>query len=313
MGRMFRIITEGGKITASRSGSDSEGGVATLAVETVPFIEVGGPEGIVTSLPKAENRPAIHPVHPVPRVVPAPAPEPAPEPAAASPRVLSVSFHQFPKNGLRLLPTEVTEDLIAFHQPDHPVALEYRVVRDEIVQQFEDDGPHSLLFTSAGPVSGTTTVLLNVAASLTQDLGMRVLVVDADFARSSLARRLGVPETPGLAEVLGQTIPLAWALQPTSIDNLHVLTAGHLTAAAEQSLANDLPRLVTQVRQWFDWVIVDGGVWAEGTNRTAIGTACEAVVLVSRQTDIDRSEFTGLRATIAASGATLKGYVTTRM
>jgi Mrp family chromosome partitioning ATPase len=307
MGRMFRIITESGREYATRPVSESgSNSVGTLAVEEVPFIEVGGPEGIVTSLP-------LRPEPPMPRVAPVPAPVEETAESEHPPAVLSVSFHQFPKSGLRLLPTEVTEDLIAYHQPDHPVAVEYRHVRDEILRQFDSDTPHTLLFTSANPVSGTTTVALNIAATLSLDHQAKVLVIDADFARPSLARRLGVSGDPGLADVLGQTIPLAWALQPTSVENLQVLGAGTSTPTTLTAVANDFPRLMMQVRQWFDWVIVDGGTWVEGPSANALGSACDGAFLVSRQPDIDRPEFTQLRAAVANAGAPLRGYITTRI
>ena len=312
MGRMFRIITEGGRESSRRSGGPPSDDGPALAVEVVPFVEVGGPDGVVTSIPLP--KPASVPL---PKPVPVPVPEPDPEPAsvaaAPEPRVLSVAFHTFPRTGLRLLTTEVSPELVAYHHPDHPVCDEYRAVRDEILRQFEEPHPRAALFTAAAPVSGTTTVLLNVAALFTQDGGGRVLVVDANFARPAVARRLAVAEAPGLAEVLGQTVPLAWALQPTAVDHLQVLTAGQPTAGTAAAMAADFPRLVAQMRQWFDWVLVDGGVWGDGIGREGLPAACDAVFAVTRQGDIDRPEFAALRASVGSTGGLLRGYVTTRM
>jgi Mrp family chromosome partitioning ATPase len=299
MGRMFRIITEGGhdpEPVADRSGGGD-----------IPYVEIGGPEGVVTSIapPVARSVPAVAP--------PEPDDEFDPEPIAGpDPRVLSVSFHRFPKAGLRLLPTEVSADVVAYHHPDHPVTAEYRAVRDEIRRQFEEHGPRVVLFAAAAPSAGTTTVLLNFAVALTQEDGAKVLVVDANFARPSIARRLGVNETPGLAEILGQTVPLAWALQPTAIPGLHALTSGVFTERTEPGMGSDFPRLLAQLRQWFDWVLVDGGAWAEAVGRDGMGPATDAVYLVTRQPDIDRPEFAALRASVGASGGLLRGYITTR-
>ncbi|HET6575742.1 MAG TPA: hypothetical protein VFG68_19230 [Fimbriiglobus sp.] len=311
MGRMFRIITEGG----------SEPLPSLQAAAEVPFIEVGGPEGVVTSIPLPAA--AMPPdVIPVPRPGPAYEPEPDteldhdPESAplvipAPDARVLSVSFHKFPKTGLRLLPGGVSADVIAFHQPDHPVSGEYRTVRDEVRKQFEEPRPRVLLFAAAAPVAGTTTVMLNTAVSLTRD-GAKVLVADANYDRPAVARRLGVPETPGLAEVLGQTVPLAWALQPTAVEDLHVLAAGVPSDGTPRGMTQDFPRLLAQLRQWFDWVLVDGGVWDEWLGQESAGPACDAVYLVTRQADIDRPEFGSLRMSVADAGGVLRGYITTR-
>jgi Mrp family chromosome partitioning ATPase len=77
-------------------------------------------------------------------------------------------------------------------------------------------------------------------------------------------------------------------------------------------MAADFPRLLAQLRQWFDWVLVDAGVWAEAAAREAAGPSADAVYLVTRQADIDRPEFTALRGAVAASNGLLRGYVTTR-
>lgn len=300
MGRMFRIITEGGH-DPSKSGRAAVAADA-LAVEEVPYIEVGGPDGPVTSVPKPM-------VQVVPAVVPLVAPEPIPGPDS---RVLSVAFHRFPKTGLRLVPAGIALDVVAYHHPEHPVSTEYRTVRDEIRRQFEEQGSRVVVFTAAAPVAGTTTVLLNFAVALTQEAGVKVLVADANFDRPAVARRLGAAEAPGLAEVLGQTIPLAWALQPTAVNGLHVLSGGVPGDGTATAMASDFPRLLAQLRQWFDWVLVDGGVWADALGGEGFAPASDAVYLVTRQADIDRPEFADLRASVSAAGGMLRGYVTTR-
>jgi len=311
---MFRIISEVNAESTAVLDDDRPLAVADrFVVEEVPYVEIGGPDGLITSIPK----PVI--VRVPPTIIPVAVNEPEveetvePEVAPASDaRVLSVSFHRYPKSGLRLLSTGVVTDLIVYHQPDHPVSVEYRAVRDEIRRQFEEPGPRAVLFTAATPTAGTTTVLLNCAASLAQESQSKVLIVDAHFARPAVARRLGIADSPGLAEVLGQTVPLAWALQPTPVANLHTLSAGHHTEGTDAALATDFTRLMTQLRQWFDWVLVDAGVWSHAAGKDGIAPASDAVFLVTRQSEIDRPEFGAMRASVAASGGLLRGYVTTR-
>ena len=320
MSRMFRVITGAGGPAPSRARDQVQAlHIETPLEEITPFIEVGGPEGAVTSAARPQPRVAASVAAPSVQRTSPPAPRPAPVPreeavvaAEADAHVLSVTFHRLPKLGLRLLPTGISPDIIAYHQPDHAVSGEYRTVRDEIVNQFEEPGPRVTLFTSASGLAGTTTVMMNFAVSLTQEHGSRVLLVDANFARPGIARRLGASESPGLAEVLSQSIPLAWALQPTPLANLHLLSTGTATDATEDLLSNDLPKLMGQLRQWFDWVIVDAGVWNELPGGDATAVAADAVYLVTRQTDIDRTEFADLRADITNAGGPVRGYISTR-
>ena len=318
MSRMFRVITgAGGSSPAPLRAPEKPQAPQfdTQSDDCTPFIEVGGPEGAVTSPVRSQPRVAASMPAPVSLPMPKPTPLAAPEPmvaAATDAHVLSVTFHRLPKLGLRLLPSGISPDIITYHQPDHAVSNEYRVVRDEIVNQFEEPGPRVTMFTAAAGAAGTTTVMMNFAVSLTQEHGSRVLLVDANFARPGISRRLGASESPGLAEVLGQAIPLAWALQPTPLTNLHLLSTGTATDATEDLLTTDLPKLIGQLRQWFDWVIVDAGVWNELPGAEATAAATDAVYLVTRHTDIEQLEFANLRADITNAAGPVRGYISTR-
>lgn len=333
MSRMFRVITgpaEGNRQRNDHRDAQGDG--------DAPFIEVGGPEGVIMSFPtpnavspptpaargatppsaagppSAPPRmaaPAPSPVRLAPEVrPPAPAPQPAaPQPAAP---ILSVTFHRFPKPGLRIMNGGVAPDVVAFHFPDHAVSGEYRRVTDDVLAQYDVPGPRAVVFTAAEANAGTSTVAVNLAVSLVANHGHRVLMVDANFARPGIARRLSCAESPGLADVLGQSIPLAWALQPTPLPNLHVLATGHVTDNTEEALSSDLPRLVAQLRQWFDWVVIDAGVWGELPGGDSTAATADGVYLVARDADAENADFVSLRSDIAAVGGPVRGFVTTR-
>jgi Mrp family chromosome partitioning ATPase len=324
MSRMFRVITGIGSDMPHDLPPEPRAVPPAPEMfdgEPVPFVEVGGPEGVVTSMGKPT--PPVAKPTPKPAVFretvipPPPKPQPQPKadpvPPVTDSRILSVTFHPIPKVGLRLMQqTGVAPEIVAYHFPDHPVSGEYRTVRDQIVRQFDEPGPKVTLFTAANPHAGTTTVLVNFAVSLIQEYGSRVLVVDAHMARPGVARRLGAADSPGLADVLNQSIPLAWALQPTPVQNLHLLAAGTPTDTTEEQMASDLPKLVGQLRQWFDWVVIDGGVWGDLPGSDGTCGSADAVYLVTRSGDIELPGFGGLRAEVAGSGGHVRGYISTR-
>ncbi len=350
MGRMFRIISEAGHdpapapVTtapfppATDPAARGEKTAMNAYASDIPFVEVGGPEGVVTSYQRAASPPYaapqpayapatvrfvapatvsvpfhVVPAQPEPRFAPAPRPRPAPvaPPVAEDPRVLSVALHKFPKPGLRILPAGVAPEVVTYHHPEHPISAEYRLVRDEIRRSFEGHASRVVSLTGTSAAAGTTTVLLNVAVAMTQDTGARVLVVDGNVLRPAVAARLATGDAPGLSEVLAQSVPLAWAIQTTAVSGLHVLAAGVATEKTLAVLPTELPRLLSQVRQWFDYVFVDVGAWEHSTAQSAanLAAACDSVYLVSRHAELERLEFHHLRA---ALGQTLKGYITTR-
>lgn len=288
------------------------GGDAGAAV-----IEVGGPAGPVFTAPK----PAAAPV---PVAPPAPAPAPAPPkaearpfpriaPAADAPAYISVRFHDATAKAPNRASAGPDLGLVALHRPDHPIAGEYRALRDEIAAQLTDGTSRALAFAAAAPESGLSTVLLNLGVTLARD-GRRVLVLDANVTRPALAHKLGLRAAPGLTEALAGSVPLAWALQPGPVPGLQALAAGTPPddfAPAAAALGRDLPKLIGQLRQWFDWVLIDSGVWGVVPERDATCAAADAVYLVTRADDAERTEFVGLRGWVKQLGGALRGYIAT--
>ncbi|MDY3551601.1 hypothetical protein R5W24_000679 [Gemmata sp. JC717] len=315
MSRVFSAMT-GTNLARAISIEEPAGPDDAFVVgsESPPFVEIGGPSGPIFSAP---HKPVVEAKKPEPRAFPriaAPAPAPA-APAvaadAAPAALLSVRFHDAAPRPAHRPGTGPDAGLVALHFPDHAVSSEYRQLRDEVRKQLPEATSRALTFTAASPDAGTTTVLLNLAVTLARG-GQRAVVVDTNFTRPGVAAKLALQAGPGLAEVLGQHLPLPWALQPTPVQSLQVLTAGAPNDHTAGAVGRDLPKLIAQLRQWFDWVLIDAGVWGVVPERDATCSAADAVYLVSREGDVERNEFAGLKTWVKQLGGSLRGYVTTR-
>src|SRR5262249_34937438 len=120
-------------------------------------------------------------------------------------------------------------ELVAYHAPDLPAGERYRELLAALLSAagvLPGDRCPVLLFTTAEPGAGATTVQLNVAITAARQGRRRVVVVAATLARPAVAERLGLPTVPGLREVLAGSAALEQALQPTEQANLRALTAG---------------------------------------------------------------------------------------
>lgn len=303
MSRVYNVLTGAGRPAGPASPEPPDDGVWGNE-DDAPFVEIGGPSGPVFSAASAPTSPTaakVEAARSYPRLAPTPAPTAA--------TYLSVRFHDLAPPGSAKPNGGPDASLVAYHHPDHPVSTEYRTVRDVIRGQLPGSASRALLFLAAAPEAGTTTVLLNLAVTLASD--GRVLVVDANLARPAAAPRLGLRRCPGLSEVLGQHAPLAWAVQPTAIPGLQLLAAGEVTETTPRAMSQDFPRLLNQVRQWYDWILVDGGVSQELP--VVAGPVSDAVYLVTRDSDAGRPEFATLRSRVKELGGTLRGYVATRV
>ena len=71
------------------------------------------------------------------------------------------------------------------------------------LRQAESDTPLKV-FTVSSPDSqdGKSLISTNLAFSFAQDPGCRVLIIDCDLRKPTLARYLGVTEEPGLVAIL---------------------------------------------------------------------------------------------------------------
>lgn len=115
-----------------------------------------------------------------------------------------------------------------------------------------------IMVTSALPGEGKSFTALNLAMSIAMEFDRTVLLVDADVARPSLPRVLGLPEQDGLLDVLQGKIALPDVLLRTNVEKLTLLTAGSADAHATELLASDgMTRLLNEMaKRYSDRIII---------------------------------------------------------
>lgn len=121
-----------------------------------------------------------------------------------------------------------------------------------------DEESTVLLVTSAQPGEGKTTLSLDLAIASAR-AGQRVVLVDADLRRPSVAPRLGLENAAGLTTALVGGLELDELLQSWGDHNLSVLTAGEAPPnPAELLETRAMAELVSELAGMFDLVILDG-------------------------------------------------------
>ena len=100
-----------------------------------------------------------------------------------------------------------------------------------------------IVVTSALPGEGKTWCAVNLALSMAMEKDHRVLLVDADVARPSVLKLLGLAPAPGLMEhLLSERHSLADLILRTNIANLSLLPAGRPDPHATELLASQAMR-----------------------------------------------------------------------
>ncbi len=89
-------------------------------------------------------------------------------------------------------------EIVYFSRPNLPAVEGYRSLRTNIQFLKMEKGIKTILVTSASPEEGKSTVLVNLAAALSE-MGKKVIIVEADLRRPALHKYLSCAELNGSA------------------------------------------------------------------------------------------------------------------
>ncbi len=162
---------------------------------------------------------------------------------------------------------------------------------------------------------GATSLLLAAARRLAA-CGLRVVLVDADFARPQLAARLGLVPQVGWEAVLAGRAALAEAMVESIEDRLVLLPVREAFAGAGLPLGHEaaVGRSLEQLAAAVDLVLVDVGplkerAVAEGLLLRAMGPVLDALVLVENVAAAAKARRAEVQQRLAAAGVPLAGVV----
>ncbi len=132
--------------------------------------------------------------------------------------------------------------------PDSPrshLADQYRVIKRPLIANAIGRGAATvkhgnlIMVTSALPGEGKSFTSINLAMSIASELDHTVMLVDADVARPSVLRMLGLEPGPGLLDLLEGNAEMSDVLLRTNVDKLTVLPSGRVHPRATELLASD--------------------------------------------------------------------------
>ena len=235
----------------------------TAAPKTTPAPAPPPPpvEPIATPLaPAAPVAPAAPAATPSPFVAP-----PAPRPAYGAPIAREATHSGRRGFAWQMEPSshaeagDIDDHLVSLLEPTSFAAEQYRAVRLAIETAHRERGTRVVAVASPGRGDGKTITVLNLAGALAQDSGARVVLVEADLRHPSVSRYLGLPAGRGLSSYLPDaTMALDAVLQRPSSIAFTVITAGTASSMPYELLKSPrLAALITELRQQFDYVLVD--------------------------------------------------------
>jgi polysaccharide biosynthesis transport protein len=196
----------------------------------------------------------------------------------------------------------------------------FRMLRARLRYFNVDRDLRLMLVTSAASADGKTTVVQNLAEAAAST-GGRVLIIEADLRRPSIAGRLSLNRGPGLAEVLiyGSTIEdaiqvvevaSASAASGAASSALSVLTAGTPPPNPVELIeSHAMERVLEWAEKSYDLVLIDTPPLSVVPDAIPLLHRVHGVVIVSRLGKSTRDGAVRMREELASLGAPMLGVV----
>jgi len=176
----------------------------------------------------------------------------------------------------------------------------------------------SVVVTSSSPGEGKTTVALHLAVAAAA-AGGRVLLIDADLRRPTLAERLELPESPGLSQVLAgiaepstvqHEVPVTSAAGGEEPLRMTVIPGGSIPPNPTNLLASERMRdLLAAARDDYDLVVVDTSPAGVVADPLALVHNARGVILVAHLGTITQEGVQRIRRQLDNVGVEALGVV----
>lgn len=176
-----------------------------------------------------------------------------------------------------------TTRIAMLSDPRGPGADRFRYLRMQLRELKSVANMRSVLITSPLPRDGKSTVAMNLATVMAEQGARRVLLIEADLYRPSLAKSLNVPSHAGLADCLERDLDPLTVIQRLEPLGWYLLQAGNPHGNPTELLQSDaLPPLMQRLSSFFDWVIVDSPPIAPLADAAILSRQVDASLLVVR-------------------------------
>lgn len=169
----------------------------------------------------------------------------------------------------------------------------YKLLRTKLQFAFADENEsHVIGISSSISGEGKSLSAINLAYSLSQ-LGKRVVLIDCDMRRPTLAEKLKIQKKPGLSNFLTGQSRMEELFQYCSIKGderaFHVIAAGPNPPNPIELLSSErMKKFLAGLKKICDYVILDLPPVGEVSDALAVSSNTDGVLLVVRQDRCDR-------------------------
>lgn len=169
-------------------------------------------------------------------------------------------------------------------------------------------GGHSFVVTSSVPGEGKTTTTINLAMAMA-DTGSRVLLMDGDLRRPSVASTMGLEGSVGLTTILlGRAAP-SDVVQQWGDSSLYVLPAGQVPPNPSELLGSaPMEALFRTLTRDYDFVLVDSPPLVAVIDAVLLNKLTHGLILVVAADRTRKRDLVSAIKSLATVDVTISGF-----
>jgi receptor protein-tyrosine kinase len=177
----------------------------------------------------------------------------------------------------------LSSSLVAAAAIESAAAEQYRALCTRIVHADQNATANVILITSPGSGEGKSITAANVALTIAREYQRPTCIVDANLRSPRLRELFGLPDGPGLSDVLAGRAPLNEALTMIETLGLTVLPAGPCPQHPAELLGTAMmQQTIDYLRLQFDRIVIDTSAALARADLGLLTPLVDRIVLVVR-------------------------------
>ncbi|WP_455537599.1 CpsD/CapB family tyrosine-protein kinase [Terrisporobacter sp.] len=145
----------------------------------------------------------------------------------------------------------------------------------------------SIVFTSAEMDEGKTTTICSVAKCFSDLENHRILLIDCDFRKKSVARTLDIEDRKGIADITMNDMDIKDCIK--KVDGFDVLTCGKSPSNSSVLLESKKFRdTVEKLKDDYDYIFIDSPPLARLNDAAILARYSDGTIIVNASDSIDQ-------------------------
>ena len=185
----------------------------------------------------------------------------------------------------------------------------YKALRTNVRFYLSGDGCKKFAITSGLAGEGKSITILNLAISFAET-GKKVLLIDADLRRPTMARLLIEKASPGLSNVLAGLCSEDQAIRRNIYPNLDIIFSGEIPPNPSELLGGSrMQKLMDKMSQKYDYIMIDMPPVAIVADVCVMADMLDGVLFLVRTDRTEKEAVNRGLKQLEMSGVKLMGFV----